>query len=163
MTAPVPLGRAFSIFENPHNLAKITPPWLNFRVVTPEPVLMRKGAGIEYVIRWLGLPIRWKTLITDYDPPDGFVDEQARGPYRLWRHRHTLAETAEGTTVTDCVTYRLPFGVLGDMAHAIVVKRQLLEIFRFRQRAVAEMLGVPGVRFDEPVVRPSPKTIRSCR
>ena len=96
MTAPVPLPQAFAMFENPHNLAKITPPWLNFRVVTPEPVVMRKGAEIDYVIRWLGLPIRWKTLITAYDPPHGFVDEQARGPYTLWRHQHTLTETERG-------------------------------------------------------------------
>jgi ligand-binding SRPBCC domain-containing protein len=154
MTAPVSIARAFEIFENPYNLAKLTPAWLNFRVVSREEIVMRAGAEIDYVIRWMGFPIRWKTRITAYDPPLGFVDEQESGPYRLWRHQHTLQETATGTVVSDCVTYQLPLGILGGIAHRLTVKRQLLEIFRFRQRAIAEMLEAPGVRFDEPVIRP---------
>jgi len=149
MTAPVPPERAFSIFENPYNLARITPDWLNFRVLTPD-LTMRPGAEIDYSIKWLGLPLRWKTLITAYDPPHGFVDQQARGPYLLWRHTHTFHRTAAGTEIRDQVDYRLPLGILGRAAHAIVVKRQLLGIFRFRQRAIAAMLAVPGVVYTEP-------------
>jgi ligand-binding SRPBCC domain-containing protein len=153
MTAPVPLAEVFRLFEDPRNLARITPPWLNFRIVDPDSVHMRKGAEINYIIRWQGLPMKWKTLITEYDPPLRFVDEQKRGPYSLWHHEHTFEETADGVVIRDSVTYRLPLGVLGRIAHGLMVKRQLLEIFRFRQAAIAEILKVPGITFDDPAIR----------
>jgi ligand-binding SRPBCC domain-containing protein len=136
-----PLAETFSVFEDPYNLAKITPPSLNFRVTSSGRVQMRKGAEIEYVIRWSGLPIRWKTLITEYDPPRNFVDEQERGPYSVWRHHHGFEETREGTKVTDRVEYTLPFGLLGRMVHAVIVRRQLLAIFRYRQRELGKLFG----------------------
>ena len=136
-----PLPETFATFEDPYNLAKITPPWLNFRVTSTDRVHMREGAEIEYVIRWLNLPIRWKTLITEYAPPHKFVDEQKRGPYSLWRHHHTFEETAEGTKVKDRVEYRLPFGFLGGFVHAAVVRHQLLAIFRYRQGELGKMFG----------------------
>jgi ligand-binding SRPBCC domain-containing protein len=153
MTAPAPLAEVFRLFEDPRNLAKITPPWLNFQVIDPDRIRMRAGAEINYVIRWLGLPVKWKTIIRRYDPPRIFVDEQARGPYRLWHHEHTFEETAAGVVIRDRVDYRLPLGPLGRVAHAVIVKRQLLEIFRYRQAAIAKMLAVPGIRFDEPAIR----------
>ncbi|MFL6417071.1 MAG: SRPBCC family protein [Bryobacteraceae bacterium] len=136
-----PLADTFAIFEDPYNLAKITPPWLNFRVISAARVQMRQGAEIDYVIRWLNVPIRWKTRITECDPPRRFVDEQERGPYTSWRHRHTFEETGEGTKVRDEVQYSLPFGVLGRMVHRLVVRRQLLAIFRYRQRELGKMFG----------------------
>ena len=154
MTAPVAIAQAFAIFENPYNLAKLTPGWLNFKVISPA-VEMHAGAEIEYVIRWLGLPVHWKTRITAYDPPHGFVDEQEKGPYTLWRHQHFLKEISGGTEISDCVTYELPLGIAGQVAHGLLVKRQLLEIFRFRQHAVQQLLGVHGVRFDNPVIAES--------
>jgi len=153
MTAPVSIGRAFEIFENPYNLAKITPAWLNLKVVNREQVVVRVGAEIDYVIRWMGLPVRWKTRITAYDPPHGFVDEQERGPYVLWRHQHKLEESGDGVRISDLVTYKLPLGPLGRIAHSLTVKRQLLDIFRFRQSAIAELLGGRGVRCDDPSIR----------
>lgn len=145
MTAQAPLAEVFRFFEDPRNLGRITPPWLNFSIVDPDGVQMRAGAEIDYVIRWQGLPMKWKTVIREYDPPRRFTDEQARGPYALWHHEHTFEETRAGVAIGDRVDYRLPWGVLGRIAHAVVVKRQLLEIFRFRQRAIAEVLGVPGI------------------
>jgi ligand-binding SRPBCC domain-containing protein len=136
-----PLPETFAIFEDPYNLAKTTPPWLNFQVTSSEKVKMQKRAEIDYVIRWLQVPIRWKTIITEYDPPYKFVDEQERGPYTLWRHHHTFAETAEGTKVKDRVEYQLPLGLLGRFVHAMVVRRQLLAIFRYRQRELGKMFG----------------------
>jgi ligand-binding SRPBCC domain-containing protein len=143
MTAPVAIERAFALFEDPYNLAKVTPAWLNFRIKTREPIVMGRGTQIDYTIRWLGLPVRWRTRITDYDPPRLFVDQQIRGPYLLWRHRHEFRETAGGTVISDRVDYRLPLGSAGDLAHVLVVRRQLIGIFRFRQRAIAELL-IPG-------------------
>jgi ligand-binding SRPBCC domain-containing protein len=143
MTAPVAIERAFALFEDPYNLAKVTPPWLSFEILAAQRITMGRGAQIDYTIRWIGLPLKWKTLITDYEPPSLFVDQQIRGPYRLWRHRHEFRETAAGTVISDSVEYRLPFGLLGDLAHALVVRRQLIGIFRFRQRAIADLL-LPG-------------------
>lgn len=150
MTAPVAIQKAFALFGDPHNLAEVTPRWLNFRIVTPERVVMRQGAEIDYVIGWLNLPLKWKTIITRYEPPSLFEDEQARGPYALWRHLHVFEECAEGTLISDRVDYRLPLGILGRMAHALTVKNQLMEIFRYRQRAIARLLQVTGTSFDEP-------------
>jgi ligand-binding SRPBCC domain-containing protein len=145
MTAPVAIERAFALFEDPYNLAKVTPAWLKFRIEKRDPIIMGRGTQIDYTIRWLELPVRWRTRITDYDPPRLFVDQQIRGPYQLWRHPHEFRETAGGTVISDRVDYRLPFGFAGDLAHALVVRRQLIGIFRFRQRAIAELLLPGGV------------------
>jgi ligand-binding SRPBCC domain-containing protein len=136
-----PLAETFAVFEDPYNLAKITPPWLKFRVTSPERVQMWQGAEIQYVIRWLNVPIRWNTRITQYDPPQKFVDEQEQGPYTLWRHQHTFEETSAGTKVKDEVHYTLPFGFLGRLVHAVVVRRQLLAIFRYRQTELGKIFG----------------------
>ena len=137
---PVSLQEAFAFFEDPRNLARITPPWLNFRITSPEPIHMRKGAEITYMIRWLGLPLNWKTVITEYEPPFFFVDEQAAGPYASWRHRHEFKPTEYGALVSDHVEYALPFGMIGRLAHALAVRRQLQQIFDYRQKALAELL-----------------------
>lgn len=152
MTAPVPMADVFSFFEDARNLGRITPPWLNFRILNPESIRMKPGAEINYVIGWMGLPIKWKTVIQAYDPPRFFVDEQASGPYRLWHHEHTFEQTGAGVVIRDRVDYRLPFGILGRLAHALLVKRQLLEIFRYRQATIARILNVPGIVFDQPAV-----------
>ncbi len=135
------LERTFFIFEDPYNLAKITPASLNFRVTSKERVQMRKGAEIEYTIRWLGLPIHWKTLILEYEPPFLFVDKQVKGPYSLWRHTHTFRQTDNGVVVGDHVEYALPLGPLGQLTHATLVRGQLKQIFRFRQQELGKMLG----------------------
>lgn len=144
ISLPVSLQEAFAFFENPHNLARITPPWLNFRITSPERIQMRKGAEIAYQIRWLGLPLNWKTVITEYEPPFFFVDEQAAGPYAYWRHRHDFKPTEYGALVSDQVDYALPLGPVGWLAHRLVVRRQLEDIFEYRQTALAGILtGAP--------------------
>ena len=101
MTTAVPLARVFQIFEDARNLERITPPWLNFQILNPDAIRMRAGEEINYVIRWMGVPMKWKTIIRAYDPPRMFVDEQAKGPYRLWHHEHTFEETAAGVVIRD--------------------------------------------------------------
>ena len=135
------IGEVFSVFEDPYNLLSITPHWLNLRVTSKERVVMREGAEIVYKIRWLGIPITWKTLITAYDPPFSFTDEAVEGPYLFWRHHHTFAEQPEGTLVRDVVDYALPFGPVGQLMHRLVVGRQLRHIFAFRQKALRQLLG----------------------
>jgi hypothetical protein len=153
MVSARPLADTFAIFEDPYNLAKITPPWLNFRVTSSDRVQMQQGAEIRYVIRWLRIPVRWKTRITEYNPPHKFVDEQERGPYTLWRHQHEFEETSEGTRVRDRVEYQLPFGVLGAFVHSTVVRRQLLAIFRFRQSELCKIFGGNSRQLVAPYIR----------
>ena len=136
---PRPRAEVFPFFAEAGNLEAITPPWLRFRVLTPGPLEMRRGALIDYRLRLRGVPIRWRTEITAWEPPDRFVDEQVRGPYRLWVHEHTFEpETRggiEGTRVRDHVRYAVPGGALVD---ALFVRREVAAIFAFRQRVLAE-------------------------
>jgi ligand-binding SRPBCC domain-containing protein len=138
---PRPRDEVFAFFAKPENLGAITPPWLDFRVLTPSPVPMERGALIDYVIRLGPLPTRWRTLITRHDPPHGFVDEQLQGPYSFWHHTHTFAEVEGGTLIGDRVLYVLPFGALGRLVERLVIRRQLRAIFAHRRRAIAERFG----------------------
>jgi ligand-binding SRPBCC domain-containing protein len=147
------LRETFAFFEDPGNLAKITPPWLNFQMVSPEKVEMRAGAEIDYVIRWLGMPLRWRTLIREYQPPVFFSDEQIRGPYRLWLHQHTLQSEDGGTRVSDLVRYSLPLDPFSRVAHPLV-RKQLLQIFGFRQSRIGGLLKVPTREIVPPTITP---------
>ncbi len=151
---PLALEETFEFFKDPGNLSRITPPWLNFTNRSPN-VEMRKGAEIRYVIRWLGLPMNWRTLIAEYEPPFHFVDIQLKGPYRLWEHRHEFRPSDEGTIVTDTVRYALPFGPLGRIAHAALVRRQLNGIFRFRRQVLAGILGAEQSVPPPPEIHPA--------
>ena len=135
-----PLNETFAFFENPANLGRITPPWLSFNIVTKD-VRMGQGAQFDYIIRWLGVPMKWRSLITRYSPPREFVDEQLIGPYKTWHHRHTFEETPDGVVVGDHLEYSLPFGPLGAIAQAVMVKRQLEAVFRYRQSELAKIFA----------------------
>lgn len=131
-----PLEEVFGFFANPRNLELLTPSFLNFRILTPEPIEMREGALIDYRISVHGIPMRWRTRIEAYEPMRSFVDIQLRGPYRSWRHLHTFTATAEGTELGDRVEYSLPLGPLGRIAHALMVKRDLDSIFAYRREVI---------------------------
>lgn len=136
-----PLASVFEFFSRAENLSRITPPWLHFRIHTPTPIEMRRGARIEYTIRLGGVPLRWRTRISAWDPPTGFVDVQERGPYALWEHAHTFTAHAGGVTMVDRVRYALPLGPLGRVAHAVAVQAALARIFDFRFARIRELLG----------------------
>ena len=140
-----PVAEVFAFFADAANLEAITPDFLHFRIVTPLPIEMRAGAQIDYSLALFGVPLRWRTRITDYEPPVGFVDEQEKGPYALWRHRHDFEAVGTATRMRDTVDYRLPFGPLGTLAHALWIRRMLARIFDHRQRVIAERFGeIPG-------------------
>lgn len=153
MLARRSVDEVFSVFQDPYNLAKITPPSLGFRVTSKHNVVMRKGTEIEYSIRWLGIPLKWKTVIAEYKPPLEFLDQQAKGPFALWRHGHTFVPTPDGVRVCDRVDYALPLGALGRIAHAFVVARQLRAIFRYRQAKLDELFGGATVVTVQPSVQ----------
>jgi ligand-binding SRPBCC domain-containing protein len=137
----------FEFFGDAANLEAITPPPLAFEVITPRPIPMRVGTLIQYRLRVHGLRISWLTSIQAWEPPHRFVDTQLRGPYVLWHHTHTFAADGEdGTLMTDTVRYALPFGPLGELAHRLVVRRDLETIFDFRARAVPALLAAGGAR-----------------
>ncbi len=97
---------------------------------------MYPGSIIDYRLRLWGLPVRWRTRIVAFDPPYSFADEQIRGPYRLWHHTHEFAAVDGGTRMIDRVDYELPFGPLGRLVHALLVRRSLRKIFDYRRDAV---------------------------
>ena len=136
---PVRKKDAFFFFEDPKNLFHITPPWLDFRLESTQPVPeVSEGAEFYYRIRWLGLRLRWKSMIINYHPPEEFTDVQVIGPYARWEHTHRFQETSAGTIMRDEVRYALPLGLIGDLAHSIIVKRQLRNIFSFRAVKIGE-------------------------
>jgi ligand-binding SRPBCC domain-containing protein len=136
-----PLDVVFDAFAAPHNLERITPPWLRFEVLTAGRIEMGVGTLIDYRLRFRGLPLRWTSRIEEWEPGCGFVDRQLRGPYALWHHRHRFESQGSGTLVRDEVDYALPLGRLGDLAHPLFVRRDLERIFAFRQEAVQRALG----------------------
>jgi len=138
---PTSIHAVFAFFSEPRMLARITPPWLHFQLVGPKGPIMGVGLRLTYRIRVLGIPQTWVSEITSYRQSESFVDEQLRGPYALWRHEHTFQSTRDGTLVTDTVTYALPFGVLGRLAHALFVRRQLAAIFDFREATLRTLFS----------------------
>lgn len=139
-----PLAEVFAFFSNAENLEKITPKSLRFEFLTPRPILMQTGTTIEYRLRIGGIPVRWKTLIETYEPMRSFSDSQAKGPYRLWHHTHEFAEVDGGVMMVDRVRYQLPFGIVGRLAHALFVRRQLHTIFDYRRRQIELIFENPA-------------------
>jgi len=137
---PTKIDDAFAFFSRPENLEQITPSFLRFHVVHADHEL-RQGSLIEYRLRMHGIPMRWISEITEWEQPRRFVDTQVRGPYSLWRHQHTFVAERGGTRIDDEVEYTLPFGALGRIVHALLVRRDVESIFAFRQRRLAELLG----------------------
>jgi ligand-binding SRPBCC domain-containing protein len=126
---PRPRDEVFEFFADAANLDAITPPWVRFRTVTPAPIKMGVGTIIDHRLRIRGFPVRWRSKITAWEPPRRFVDEQVRGPYRLWRHEHEFEEHNGGTLVRDHVQYAVLFDFL---VHELLIRRDVEKIFAYR-------------------------------
>jgi ligand-binding SRPBCC domain-containing protein len=140
-TVPGTLPEVFAFFKRPENLERLTPPWLEFRILGSSDAEVREGTLIRYRLRLNGIPLTWESRIARYEENTLFVDEQIQGPYRRWVHLHTFRAVPGGVDVGDRVEYALPFGFLGRLAHALVVRRQLHTIFAYRERALKDVFG----------------------
>jgi ligand-binding SRPBCC domain-containing protein len=130
---PRPAEAIFAFFADAMNLQRLTPDWLKFEVLTPAPIVMQTGTLIDYRLKVRGMPFRWQSEITAWDPPRRFVDEATQGPYRFWRHEHTFAPLNGGTDVGDRVEYDVPGGAL---TNRLLVAPDLRRIFAFRQEVL---------------------------
>jgi ligand-binding SRPBCC domain-containing protein len=137
---PHPVEKVFEFFATAQNLEQLTPPFLRFQI-TRTPPRMEPGARIEYKLRIHGLPVRWRTIIENWNPPHEFVDRQARGPYRFWHHTHRFREEKGGTWIEDTVRYQLPFGALGQLVHRAMVARDVRTIFQFREDVIRRLFA----------------------
>lgn len=140
---PVSIEHAWAFFSDPQNLSSITPDNMGFKVISKnQGANIYAGQVIEYKVSpLLGISFYWMTEITHVNEGKYFVDEQRFGPYSLWHHEHHFKAVEGGVEMTDLVHYKLPFWFLGDIAHALFVKKKLKEIFDFRYEVVGRVLG----------------------
>jgi ligand-binding SRPBCC domain-containing protein len=139
-----PRGEVFAFFAEAANLQLLTPPWVGFRFLTPLPVQMGVGTLIDYRISIRGLPLRWRTRIAVWEPPERFVDEQVRGPYRCWVHEHRFADRGTHTGCQDRVEYDLRGGrLLAALQHGLMVGRDVRRIFVYRAQELARRFPDP--------------------
>ncbi len=141
---PVRRDDLFPFFADASNLERITPDTIRFRMITPAPIDMKRGAKIDYRLRVHGIPLRWRSEITEWEPPHRFVDVQLRGPYALWHHEHRFEEKDEGTLCIDEVRYRVPGGPLAPLLHRFFVRDDVRRIFSYRREQLEELFGRPG-------------------
>ncbi len=135
---PPPIEEVFPFFADAHNLQELTPPFLEFRVMTPPPIAMAPGTRIDYRLKLHGIPLRWQSEITAWEPPHRFVDEQRKGPYRTWIHEHRFSPKDGGTLVEDEVRYGVPGGPL---VNALFVRKDVARIFAYREERLRARFG----------------------
>ncbi len=152
-----PIDEVFAFFADARNLERLTPPWLNFRILTPEPIDIRAGALIDYRLRIRGVPVRWRTRIAVWDPPHRFVDEQVRGPYRQWVHEHQFIAHEGGTLCRDRVKYRVPGGPLSPLVHRWLVRPDVDQIFAYRMQMLQQFFDDDSNRRQD---KPAPRGAR---
>lgn len=134
------INTCWDFFSSPQNLKRITPPYMGFNIKFEMPEKMYEGLMIEYSVKpVLGIPMTWITEIKTVKDNLFFVDEQRKGPYKMWHHEHHFKEVDGGVEMTDIVSYEIPLGILGRLAHVLFVKKKLAEIFDFRIKMVDEI------------------------
>lgn len=139
---PISKEEAWIFLSNPKNLKVITPDYMKFEILSGDDKEMYAGQIIEYIVTpVLGIKLKWVTEITHVVEGEYFVDEQRFGPYSLWHHKHFIKEIPGGIEMEDIVHYKLPFGIIGRLAHPIIVKSKLKKIFEFRRNKLIELFG----------------------
>jgi ligand-binding SRPBCC domain-containing protein len=138
----ISLDEAWSFFSDPNNLKKITPNHLGFHITNDIPDKMHPGMLITYKLSPIkGFPVTWVTEITQVSEPNYFIDNQRFGPYSMWHHQHFFKEIEGGVEMIDLIHYVVPFGILGQIANSLFVRRQLNGIFAYRKKVLKELFG----------------------
>ena len=138
---PRPIEQVFEFFSDAKNLERITPPTLSFKIVKVSTEKIQTGTLIDYNLKIHGVPVKWRTEIQDWSPPHQFVDTQLRGPYSRWHHTHSFSKLADGTFMQDKVHYELPLGILGRIGGLALVKRDVKNIFSYRQKVILDLFS----------------------
>ena len=139
---PISKDQAWDFLSDPKNLKTITPDYMGFNILSGADRKMFPGQIIQYIVTPVaGIPTQWVTEITHVKEGEYFVDEQRFGPYALWHHKHFIESIPCGVRMEDIVDYKLPFGVLGQLVHPILVKPKLKEIFEYRKQKLIELFG----------------------
>ena len=139
---PISVETAWEFLSDPKNLKTITPDYMGFNILSGVDRPMYAGQIIQYIVTpVLGIKTKWVTEITHVIDKTYFVDEQRFGPYALWHHKHFIKEINGGVEMEDIIDYKIPFGLLGQLAHPIVVKKQLKQIFKYREEKLIELFG----------------------
>lgn len=136
---PKDIDSVFSFFSDAKNLEHITPPLLSFHVTHMSTKNMHKGTLIDYKLKLKGIPLKWRTLISEWNPPHDFVDTQLSGPYKIWHHTHRFEKLGNGTLISDEVQYKLPLGFLGQMMASSLVQNDVEKIFKFRREVIHKL------------------------
>ena len=131
-----PIKEVFDFFSDPENLALITPNKLSFKIITPTPIKMKEGQLIDYTIKLYGFEVRWRTLITEYEYPKKFIDQQIKGPYSMWHHVHTFYDHGNYVHMVDEINYSISFGLIGKLINKLLIKKDLIEIFDYRKNII---------------------------
>ena len=141
---PTTLEEAWKFFSDPGNLARITPPAMDFRITSAPQTDTYAGQIFTYTIRpLLGISMTWTTEITHVSKPDFFVDEQRFGPYRFWHHQHFFREVEGGVEVRDLVHYLLLHDQLAWLVNRLLVAPRLKKIFDHRSTALQDIFTRP--------------------
>lgn len=140
---PISIDTAWNFLSDPRNLKTITPEYMGFHILSEADRPMFAGQIIQYIVTpVLGIKTKWVTEITHSVKNEYFVDEQRYGPYALWHHKHFIKEIDGGVEMEDIIDYKLPFGILGQLVHPIIVKPKLEEIFNYRTKKLEALFGV---------------------
>ncbi|MFC4097843.1 SRPBCC family protein [Euzebyella saccharophila] len=140
---PISKGQAWEFLSDPKNLKVITPDHMGFHILSGADRPMFQGQIIQYKVSpFPAVNTRWVTEITHVKEGEYFVDEQRFGPYALWHHKHFIKEIEGGVEMEDIIDYKLPMGILGQLAHPLLVKKQLRQIFSFREQKLIELFGI---------------------
>ena len=123
----------FDFFCQAENLQKLTPGSLSFKILNDLPIEMKEGTLIDYQIRLYGVPVKWKTEITKWEPPYEFEDTQLKGPYKLWRHRHIFKDLGNKTEMTDIVEYNPKGFPFNRLLNKLFVRKEVEKIFKYRE------------------------------
>lgn len=136
-----PLSEVFDFFSKAENLNALTPPELHFSILTPMPIEMYPGRLIDYKIELMGISFKWRTEITEWVPNQKFVDQQLKGPYKIWHHQHIFKDLGDKTEMTDIITYQSIGWIFAPFIHWLFVDQKVKEIFAYREKVLHEIFG----------------------